>query len=144
MAYGPQDDFAAIDLNRAPLDLSDRNVDGRAAPSQVDAYVYFDRGIYRPGETVHISGLLRNDAGLAIADRPVTVTVRRPNYTEAEKFRIEKSEVGGFAQDFEVPSSAPRGSPGSSTPLSFSSTMPASCHPSGRSCASSPSTTTQR
>ncbi|HOP18715.1 MAG TPA: MG2 domain-containing protein, partial [Amphiplicatus sp.] len=109
MAYGPQDDFAAIDLNRAPLDLSDRNVDGRAAPSKVDAYVYFDRGIYRPGETVHISGLLRNDAGLAIADRPVTVTVRRPNYTEAEKFRIEKSEVGGFAQDFEVPSSAPRG-----------------------------------
>ncbi|MEE2691788.1 MAG: alpha-2-macroglobulin [Pseudomonadota bacterium] len=109
MAYGAQDDFAVIDLQRAPLDLSDRNVSGRAAPSKLDAYVYLDRGIYRPGETAHITGLLRDDAGLAVADRPLTLIVRRPNYTEAEKIRIEKSEIGGFARDFAVPSSAPRG-----------------------------------
>ena len=109
MAYGPEDDFAAIDLNRAPLDLSDRDVGGRAAPAKADAFVYFDRGIYRPGETVHITGLLRNESGLAIADRPVTLTIRRPNYTQAEKVRIERSEIGGFTHAFEVPSSAPRG-----------------------------------
>lgn len=109
MAYGPQEDFAALDLNRAPLDLSDRNVSGRAAPSKADAYIYLDRGIYRPGETVHLSGLLRDDAGLAIADRPMTVTIRRPNYTEAEKVRIEKTEIGGFSLDYDVPRAAPRG-----------------------------------
>ncbi|MEX0643962.1 MAG: MG2 domain-containing protein, partial [Parvularculaceae bacterium] len=109
MAYGPQDDFAALDLQRAPLDLSDRNVDGRPAPSKVDAFVYFDRGIYRPGETAHITGLLRDAAGLAVADRPVTLTIRRPNYTEAEKRRIDKSQIGGFSYDFEIPRSAPRG-----------------------------------
>ncbi len=109
MAYGPQDDFAAIDLQRAPLDLSDRNVHGRAAPSKVDGYLYFDRGIYRPGETVRISGLLRNDSGTAVADRPVTLTIRRPNYTEAAKVRIDKTDIGGFTYDFAVPRSAARG-----------------------------------
>lgn len=109
MAYGPQEDFAALDLQRAPLDLSDRNVDGRSAPSKVDGYIYFDRGIYRPGETAHISGMLRDDAGLAVTDRPLTLIVRRPNYTEAGKIRIEKTSVGGFTHDFEIPRSAPRG-----------------------------------
>ncbi|MEK7266234.1 MAG: alpha-2-macroglobulin [Pseudomonadota bacterium] len=108
MAYGPQDDFAALDLDRAPLDLSDRNVDGRAAPSVLDAYVYLDRGIYRPGETAHISGLLRDSAGLA-ADRPLTVTIFRPNSTEAQTTRVEQLEVGGFSFDYEVPKSAARG-----------------------------------
>lgn len=110
MAYGPDADFAALDLQRSPLDLSDRNVDGRAAPSKVDAFVYLDRGIYRPGETVRISGLLRDDAGKAISDRPLTMTIRRPNYTEAQKVRIDKTDIGGFTRDFEIPRSAPRGS----------------------------------
>ncbi len=109
MAYGPQEDFAALDLERAPLDLSDRDVGGRAAPSKVDAFVYLDRGIYRPGETVHVSGLLRNDAGAAIENRPLTVTIRRPNGTEADKRRIDKLSIGGFAFAYDVPASAPRG-----------------------------------
>lgn len=108
MAYGREDDFAALDLNRAPLDLSDRNVDGRAAPSVLDAYVYLDRGVYRPGETAHISGILRDSAGLA-ADRPLTVTIFRPNSTEAQKSRIEQLKIGGFSFDYEVPKSAARG-----------------------------------
>jgi len=108
MAYGADKDFAALDLNRAPLDLSDRNVDGRAAPSVIDAYLYFDRGIYRPGETAHVSGLVRDSAGLA-SDRPLTVTIYRPNSTEALKRRIDKLDVGGFSFDFDIPRSAPRG-----------------------------------
>lgn len=108
MAYGPQQDFAALDLNRAPLDLSDRNVDGRAAPSVLDAYVWLDRGIYRPGETAHISGILRDSAGLA-GDRPLTLTVFRPNSTEALKQRVEKLEIGGFSLAYEIPRSAARG-----------------------------------
>ncbi|MFN0023024.1 MAG: alpha-2-macroglobulin family protein [Parvularculaceae bacterium] len=108
MAYGAEQDFAALDLNRAPLDLSDRNVDGRAAPSVIDAYLYFDRGIYRPGETAHVSGLVRDSAGLA-AERALTVTVFRPNSTEALKQRIDKLDVGGFSFDYDIPRSAPRG-----------------------------------
>lgn len=109
MAYGAQEDFAALDLQRSPLDLSDRNVGGRAAPARLDGYVYLDRGIYRPGETAHISGLIRNDAGLAVEDRPLTVTIRRPNYTEADKRRIDSLDIGAFTFDYDIPASAPRG-----------------------------------
>jgi hypothetical protein len=108
MAYGREADFAALDLGRAPLDLSDRNVGGRAAPSVLDAYVYLDRGIYRPGETAHLSGLLRDSAGLA-AERPLTLTIYRPNATEALKQRIEKLEIGGFSLSYDIPKSAARG-----------------------------------
>lgn len=108
MAYGASDDFAALDLARAPLDLSDRSVDGRAAPSVLDGYLYLDRGIYRPGESAHISGLLRDSAGKA-ADRPLTVTIYRPNSTEALRERIEKLQVGGFSLTYDVPKSAARG-----------------------------------
>lgn len=109
MAYGPQDDFAALDLTRAPLDLSDRDIGGRAASPRLDGFVYFDRGIYRPGETVHVAGMLRNAAGAAIASRPINLIVRRPNGTEAANQRLEELTIGGFTWDYSVPASAPRG-----------------------------------
>lgn len=109
MAYGPQDDFAALDLDRTPLDLSDHAIAGRAAPSKLDAYVYLDRGIYRPGETVHISGLLRDAAGKAVEGRKLSVSISKPNGIEAKNIRIEKTNIGGFTFDYETPRSAPRG-----------------------------------
>lgn len=109
MANGPQDDFAALDLTRAPLDLSDRDIAGRGAPPRIDGFVWLDRGIYRPGETVHVSGMLRDSAGRAIESRPLTITVRRPNNTVAETRRVEDLDIGGFSLDYDVPTSAPRG-----------------------------------
>ena len=109
MANGPQEDFAALDLRRPALDLSDRNIAGRAAPSLVDGFAYLDRGIYRPGETAHVSALLRDDAGNALSDRPVTAVIYRPNGTEAETRRFDTLEIGGLSFDYDIPSSAPRG-----------------------------------
>ena len=67
------DDFAALDLNVAAFDLSDRGVTGLPHPGPLDAYVWLDRGIYRPGETVQVMALLRDDAGRP-ADIPAHVT----------------------------------------------------------------------
>jgi uncharacterized protein YfaS (alpha-2-macroglobulin family) len=77
-AFGPDDDFAALDLNAASFDLSDRGVEGMKHPGPLDAYVWLDRGIYRPGETVQVMALVRDAAGLP-AELPMQVTVRRPN-----------------------------------------------------------------
>lgn len=70
-------DFASLDLNTAAFDLSDRGVDGMPHPGPLDGFVWFDRGIYRPGETVQSMALVRDAAGLP-ADVPVQVTVKRP------------------------------------------------------------------
>ncbi|MGV6801461.1 MAG: alpha-2-macroglobulin family protein [bacterium] len=109
MAYGPQDDFAVLDLNRSSLDLSSRDIGGRYSNGLADSFIYFDRGIYRPGEIVNISGMIRDQAGIAMSDRKATLIFRRPNYTEASRIRIEDMKIGGFTQKFEIPASAPRG-----------------------------------
>jgi uncharacterized protein YfaS (alpha-2-macroglobulin family) len=77
-AFGPDQDFAALDLSVAAFDLSDRGVAGQPAPGPLDAYVWLDRGIYRPGETVQVMALLRDAAGLP-ADIPAQIRVKRPN-----------------------------------------------------------------
>ncbi|HVK82250.1 MAG TPA: alpha-2-macroglobulin [Verrucomicrobiae bacterium] len=110
MAYGAEGDFAALDLQRAGLDLSDRGVDGRYAPGDVDAYLYTERGIYRPGERVRLIGLIRDQVGRAIANRQSTLVVYRPNGTEARRIRItEAVDAGAIAKNIQLDRSSPRG-----------------------------------
>jgi uncharacterized protein YfaS (alpha-2-macroglobulin family) len=110
MAYGAEGDFAALDLQRPSLDLSDRGVDGRRAPGDVDAYLYTERGIYRPGERVRLIGLIRDQVGRAIANRPSTLVVYRPNGTEARRIRMTEAVDGGaIAKNIDVDRRAPRG-----------------------------------
>jgi uncharacterized protein YfaS (alpha-2-macroglobulin family) len=54
------DDFSFLDLRRPAFDLTDRGVGGRASPGPVDAYLYTERGVYRPGETVQSVAMLRD------------------------------------------------------------------------------------
>ncbi|WP_395645074.1 alpha-2-macroglobulin family protein [Terricaulis sp.] len=110
MAYGAEGDFAALDLQRPSLDLSDRNVDGRYVPGAVDAYLYTERGIYRPGERVRLIGLIRDQVGRAISNRQSTLVVYRPNGTEARRTRIAEAELAGaIAKNIDLDRNAPRG-----------------------------------
>ena len=61
------------------FDLSDRGVEGAAHPGPLDAFVWTDRGIYRPGETVQLHGAAARRGRRAPADLPATVTIKRPN-----------------------------------------------------------------
>ena len=38
-----------LELTKAAFDLSDRGIDGRDLPGPVDAFLYTERGVYRPG-----------------------------------------------------------------------------------------------
>lgn len=87
-------DFAVLDLDRAAFDLSDRGVEGRAHPGPLDAWLWTERGIYRPGETIHVLALLRDAAGDA-ADMPLTLRLRRPNGTLAAEAVPRPDPAGG-------------------------------------------------
>jgi hypothetical protein len=58
-------DYAFLNLKAPAFDLSDRGVAGRAVPAGLDAFVYAERGVYRSGETVYLTALLRDAAGNA-------------------------------------------------------------------------------
>ena len=50
------------------FDLTDRGVGGRPAPNGLDAFVYAERGVYRSGETVYLTALLRDAQGAAAVE----------------------------------------------------------------------------
>ncbi|MEM7004442.1 MAG: alpha-2-macroglobulin [Pseudomonadota bacterium] len=110
MAYGEAGDIAVIDLNRAPVDLASDAVGGRSTRGPVDGFVYTDRGIYRPGETVNLAALMRDRAGLALSDRAGAVIIRRPNGLEAARARFDETNAGGLVQEYDIPAGAARGS----------------------------------
>lgn len=116
MAYGPQGDLAVLDLQRPPADLSKQGIGGRddatagrGEAGLVDGYIYSDRGIYRPGETVHLNTLLRDRETRAVKDRKGWVVVRRPSGTEFARARFEGTPLGSVANDVFLPKTAPRG-----------------------------------
>ncbi|MBV9523047.1 MAG: hypothetical protein JO010_09650, partial [Alphaproteobacteria bacterium] len=109
IAYGAAGDFAVLDLNRAAFDLSDRGVAGRPAPGPVEAFLYTDRGIYRPGETVEAMTLLRDRLGKAANAMPVTLVLRRPDGVEASRFSLEAQPQGGFHRSLVLSRTAARG-----------------------------------
>ena len=59
----PRGDYAFLSLKTPGFDLSDRGVSGRAVRAGLDAFVYTERGVYRSGETVHATALLRDGQG---------------------------------------------------------------------------------
>lgn len=110
LVYGRDGDFTAHDLARAGLDLSERGIEGRARPGDVDAWLYADRGVYRPGENVRLVALARDARGVALAGaREGAVVWRRPNGSEALRTRIKLSASGDAAVDYAIPRDAARG-----------------------------------
>lgn len=109
VAYGTAGDFALLDLNRPAFDLSDRGVAGRPAPAQAEAFLYTERGIYRPGETVELMALLRDRVGQAIETMPLTLILRRPDGVEASRFAEAAQKQGGFHHSLALSRTAARG-----------------------------------
>ncbi len=91
-------EYAFLDLTASAFDLTDRGVKGREAPGPLDGYLYTERGIYRPGEDVHITGLVRDAAGKAVT-LPVTLIVTRPDGVEHRRYTLTDKGLGGRELD---------------------------------------------
>ncbi|MEY4964633.1 MAG: hypothetical protein RL274_216 [Pseudomonadota bacterium] len=110
MAYGREGDFSFLDLRRSAFDLTDRGVGGRASPGPVDAYLYTERGIYRPGETVHATAMLRDRIGAAIT-APLTLVAQRPDGLEVGRITVAGDKLAAGSAPWTLPlsQSAPHG-----------------------------------
>ena len=101
-------DYAFLDLSTAAFDLTDRGVKGRTAPGPIDAFAYTDRGVYRPGETVHLTALARNRTGSA-ATIPLTFVFSRPDGVEHKRLTIADQGLGARSTALALPPSAMTG-----------------------------------
>jgi uncharacterized protein YfaS (alpha-2-macroglobulin family) len=108
MAFG-QSDYNFLDLTKPAFDLSDRGVAGRAAPGAVDAFLYPERGVYRPGETVQLMTLLRDSRGYALPETPLTLKIFRPDEVESGQLRPTDLALGGYHVQISLPLNARTG-----------------------------------
>jgi len=103
------EDYGFLDLKQTAFDLSDRGVKGRVAPAGLDAYLYTERGVYRSGETVYLTSLLRDAKGAAVSGLPLTIVVKRPDGVEYRRRQVEDQGAGGRAHSIPLLSGAATG-----------------------------------
>jgi uncharacterized protein YfaS (alpha-2-macroglobulin family) len=102
-------DYAFLNLKTPGFDLTDRGVSGRAVPAGLDAFIYTERGVYRSGETVQVTALVRDGQGMAALDVPLTLVVERPDGVEYRRVVVPDQGLGGRALSVALVPSAPTG-----------------------------------
>ncbi|NLH17075.1 MAG: hypothetical protein GX455_10895, partial [Phycisphaerae bacterium] len=82
--------------------IDDVEAEGIPYPEDVEAMVYTERGVYRPGDTVHLTGILRRGNGQIPPPFPIRLLVSRPDGRRVEDRVILRKEErqGYFHADF--------------------------------------------
>lgn len=106
---GEKGDYAFLSLKSSAFDLTDRGVDGRPVPPGLDAFVYAERGVYRSGETVYLTALLRDGLGNASAGTALTFVVERPDGVEYRRVTVADQGAGGRSLTLPLNSAVPTG-----------------------------------
>jgi uncharacterized protein YfaS (alpha-2-macroglobulin family) len=108
-------DFSFLPLGRSEHQVNFTRFDiggaaNQSAPDQVSAYLFTDRGLYRPGETAHIGFILRTaDWNPRISGMPMEIEIRDPRGTVAWNQRRALPPSGMDAIDFVSNETAPTG-----------------------------------
>lgn len=98
------------DLSFLPLNRNDRNLDtsrfdvggvhSGSLPNQIQAYLFSDRGIYRPGDTIHV-GIVAKSSNWAqkLGDMPIEIEVidARGLVIRREKLKLDAGGMADFA-----------------------------------------------
>lgn len=104
------DDMSYLVLGESPVV---QGGDGRGRPHVTgahEAYVFTDRGVYRPGETLRVKAIVRDAALACPAPFPVVARVRRPDGRVYREATAMLSEFGAAEWSFEWPNYLPLGS----------------------------------
>lgn len=105
------DDFNFLFLPDTQVETSRFEVEGKYDnESGFDAFVYGDRDIYRPGETIHFNTVIRAQDWKSVGEIPVLIRVLTPNGRELRAFRKTTNAQGAVATDVPLNPAAVTGS----------------------------------
>jgi uncharacterized protein YfaS (alpha-2-macroglobulin family) len=88
-------DYGFLDLQLTAFDLTDRGVKGRLVQTALDAFLFTERGVYRSGETVFLTALLRDAKGAVVQGFPMTIVIQRPDGVEYKRVKLDDQGLGG-------------------------------------------------
>lgn len=115
LGFGPKgplaagEDFSFLLLDRPALDLSEHPIGGADQPKPMEAFLYPDRGIYRPGETVYLTAQVRDAKAVAVPDLPLSLAIIRPDGGLAGTQTVKTDALGMISTAWPVPATARRG-----------------------------------
>ncbi len=106
-------DVSMLPFNQPALDLSEFSVAGRQA-AWFDVFAWSGRDLYRPGETVRINALLRDNDGKPtdIAGKkgqPIFLRLKQPDGKTFRETRLQPDAQGYFSFQQVIPMEAPTG-----------------------------------
>lgn len=76
------------------------------------AYIYTDRGIYRPGQKLFYKGIITKEIDYETNIVPfvtVKIEINNPDYETIKTFEVQTNEFGSFSGDFEIPNNGETG-----------------------------------
>ncbi|WDS37123.1 alpha-2-macroglobulin [Pseudoxanthomonas sp.] len=102
-------DPAMLPFNQPALDLSEFAVAGRK-DAWFDVFAWSGRDLYRPGETVRVSALLRDHDGKPVkAGQPLYLRLKQPDGKTFRETKLSEGEQGYFQFEQIIPNEAPTG-----------------------------------
>jgi len=101
-------DTSMLPFNQPALDLSEFAVAGRDN-AWFDVFAWSGRDLYRPGETVRISALLRDNDGKPVKPQPVFLRLKQPDGKTFRETRLQPGEQGYLSFEQTIPVEAPTG-----------------------------------
>lgn len=103
-------DFCFLELTRRQIATSDFEVGGAAFLEHgYEAFLYNARGVYRPGETAHLAGIVRGENMMVPTPFPVLFRVKGPDERILEEQRATLNEQGGVSFSISIPDYAKTG-----------------------------------
>ena len=101
------DEFSFVWLSKSKIETSRFDVGGRE-PNAVglNAMIYAERNLYRPGETVHVSTIIRDENWNTPGEVPVKLKLTMPNGKEFATMRKILDEEGSCETSFSIPHTA--------------------------------------
>ncbi len=105
------EDYNVILLDRTRINTSRFDVGGKYPnPSGMEAFIYGDRDLYRPGETINISTIVRDETWKIPDNLTMILKIIAPNGKTYKTLRKVLNKYGSFDSQIVIPASAQTGS----------------------------------
>ncbi|MBP8098719.1 MAG: alpha-2-macroglobulin family protein, partial [Arenimonas sp.] len=101
-------DVSMLAFNHPAVDLSEFAVAGRPQ-AWFDVFAWSGRDLYRPGETLRISALMRNHDGKPVKAQPLFISLKQPDGKVFIESQLKPREAGYFEWQQLIPVDAPTG-----------------------------------
>ncbi len=101
-------DVSLLPFNQPALDLSEFAVAGRAQ-AWFDVFAWSGRDLYRPGETVQVSALMRDHDGSPVKAQPLFLSLKQPDGKVFLETQLTPAEGGYYRWSQALPADVPTG-----------------------------------